>query len=163
MESFQTTEKQTFVPTFETDCKPLFVFNETGSGKSLLMSLGSADFPSGVPKSMCQFKSQRQDDSIQLRPGLRGRHKFSPSHTHSPLACKCFEWRVVVDTRVHSHGGYRFQVYEVAIDNGTGLREKTTIYYGDAPQEAWSVMYFNEAPETRCNSGVKLCGFTGTA
>ena len=162
MESFQTTEKQTFVPTFETDCKPLFVFNETGSGKSLLMSLGSADFPNGVPKSMWQFKSQRQDDSIQLRPGLRGRHKFSPGHTHSPLAGKCFEWRVVVDTRVHSRGGYRFQVYEVAT-NETGLRKKTTVYYGHAPQEAWSAMYSNEAPETRCNSGVKLCGVTEPA
>ena len=68
-----------------------------------------------------------------------------------------------MDSRVHSHGGYRFQVYEVAINNGIGLREKATIYYGDALQEAWSAMYFNEAPETQCNSGVKLCGFTEPA
>ena len=40
------------VPTVETSCKPLFVFNETGSGKSLLMSLGSADFPDGVHKTI---------------------------------------------------------------------------------------------------------------
>ena len=65
MESFQTTQKQTFVPTFETDCKPLFVFNETGSGKSLLMSLGSADSLATSIAGFAMTRYQRHNTHMQ--------------------------------------------------------------------------------------------------
>jgi len=51
----------------------------------------------------------------------------------------------------------------VLADIETGFRKKTKIHYGDGPHEAWSAMYADQAPETRCDSGVKLCGFTEPA
>jgi len=134
---------------------PLHKFNECGRGESQLMDLGTATLPEGATKEMWLLHRHRSDLEIQLRPGLRGRHTFSRGKLHD----KTFEWRVVVDTRANHRAQYRFQVYELLLDEVTGFRLKSKIYFGATPHAAWSSMYEERVPDSRVNNGAELCGF----
>jgi hypothetical protein len=141
----------------ESSQSPLYVFDECSHGKSYIMCLGTAAYPTGVDKSRWAMKSQRSDDLIQLRPGLRGRHKFSGAR-NPELAGRTFEWHVVVDTSSTVPGGFIFQVYEFK-SGMLGLRVHTPTYRADNPHGAWRAMYATEAPDSKLSSGLDLCGF----
>ena len=103
----------------------------------------------------------QRSDLVQLYPGLTGRHRFTSStgSRNSVLAGRVYEWKVVVDTRFGSRGGFRFRIQELAIDGATGFKKGTAVHFGDKPQAAWDAVYAADGRGVVCHCGVQLCGF----
>ena len=148
-------------PVAPVDAKyPMHTFNTGSSGASEICSLGTRNWPTDVPRTAWKLKIQRSDP-VQLYPGLTGRHRFTSStgSRNSALAGRVYEWKVVVDTRFGSRGGFRFRIQELAIDEATGFKKSTEVHFGDKPQAAWNAVYAADSRGAVCHCGVQLCGF----
>ena len=139
---------------------PMHTFNTGIAGASEIWSLGTRNWPTGVPRKAWELKIQRSGP-VQLYPGLTGRHRFTSSTgaRNSVLAGRVYEWKAVVDTRFGSRGGFRFRIQELAIDGATGFKKGTEVHIGDKPQSAWDAVYAADGRGAVCHCGVQLCGF----
>ena len=120
----------------------MHTFNTGSTGGSETRSLCTRNCPTDVPRTAWELKIQRSGP-VQLYPGLTGRHGFTSStgSRNSVLVGRVYEWKVVVDTRFGSRGGFRFRIQELAIDGAIGFKKGTEAHFGDKPQAARRVCH----------------------
>ena len=163
-------------PTRAKQIVPINFKSESGSGGGAVSLLAVGEEYVGDNKDDGLFFSQRcsngeqcskgEQQSIPLRPGMRGRKLFK-HNASSALQGRCFEWYVVKDTDPFNDGKPKFVLHELIKEPSTGILTRTTKRWtGVGPQAMWNSMYKDPAGGNHPNgtkNGVRLCGFDDPA
>ena len=131
----------------------------TASGLAAIYDFGDLT-ATGVSGPEWKYRNHLSNDQnyVQLRPRMRGRHVFG--RKAGALANRCFEWVVKRDGA--NSGRPLFKISEFSLGSN-GFRKSSKAVEAPTPSQAWEKLYEELLHLPAPRRGAQLCGFHDSA